>query len=461
MWKLLLAALIASTSMVSCKDERNNFMVDDTISFLAMDNQLLNVALYNEECDLTIIKSGKGQAGAKVRLAVSDAALEAYNSANGTDYKALPASYVTFTPVINFSEKDTRKMVQVKWDDENINSLGEGNYAVAIELSVDNNALEIPEERKIMIVSMKWSHLGMEAEVAPLFSPEASRETAVYEGPVTIDNPISVMDITVNYEIDNSLIAAYNEANGTSYKAAPSDLVSLAEASSQLEAGKSSTAFNLRISSEKLFNGNELKAVDENQYLVPVRIKSLSNEAIAINRSVTYVPVTFNKEVKGPWTLLEGDGNCYAKDPNNGGAAWIMQYTADKLFDGDITPGHEWISWFATQIEFPMTFVVDMGKSQVFTKFLISDYSTHQGNYRDYELYTAEKYDGETTKWNLVASGTRDFNWTGVPTVYEFPVQKMIAGRYLKFKILKPTYAMSGDYLFGRGKLADVQGMGF
>ncbi len=60
MWKLLFAALIASTAMVACKDERNNYMVDDTISFLATDNQLINVALYNEECDLTVIKSGKG-----------------------------------------------------------------------------------------------------------------------------------------------------------------------------------------------------------------------------------------------------------------------------------------------------------------------------------------------------------------------------------------------------------------
>ena len=145
MWKLLFAALIASTAMVACKDERNNYMVDDTISFLATDNQLINVALYNEECDLTVIKSGKGQTGATARLEVSEAALEAYNTANGTDYKALPANYVTFSPAIKFSEKDIRKTVKVTWDDENINSLGEGNYAVAIELSVDNNALEVPK----------------------------------------------------------------------------------------------------------------------------------------------------------------------------------------------------------------------------------------------------------------------------------------------------------------------------
>lgn len=158
--------------------------------------------------------------------------------------------------------------------------------------------------------------------------------------------------------------------------------------------------------------------------------------------------------------MLEGEDNCYARDPLAPG--WAAGYTADKLFDGEITVNHEWISWFATQIEFPMTFVVDMGQRQVFTKFVISDYSTHQGNYRDYEIYTAEEYSGASTQWNLVANGKRDYGWTGVPTPYDYPAQKYMAGRYLKFVILKAEYNMaSGDYQFGRGKLADVQGLGF
>lgn len=84
------------------------------------------------------------------------------------------------------------------------------------------------------------------------------------------------------------------------------------------------------------------------------------------------------------------------------------------------------------------------------------------GNYRDYEIYTAEEYSGASTQWNLVANGKRDYGWTGVPTPYDYPAQKYMAGRYLKFVILKAEYNMaSGDYQFGRGKLADVQGLGF
>lgn len=84
------------------------------------------------------------------------------------------------------------------------------------------------------------------------------------------------------------------------------------------------------------------------------------------------------------------------------------------------------------------------------------------GNYREYEIYTAEEYDGANTQWNLVASGKRGYSWAAVPPPYDYPVQKYMAGRYLKFVILKAEFNMaSGDFQFGRGKLADVQGQGF
>ena len=34
MWKLLIAGLFASAALAGCEDNRNNFMVDDTLSFV-------------------------------------------------------------------------------------------------------------------------------------------------------------------------------------------------------------------------------------------------------------------------------------------------------------------------------------------------------------------------------------------------------------------------------------------
>lgn len=461
MWKLLIAVLIASAALVGCKDERNNFMVDDTISFVN-EEQYASVSVYNERYEFAILKNGKGRQSAKALLSVSETALAEYNAANGTNYVLMPANcYELSSSTIGFSDGDIRKFVEVTWDDAAIFALGDGTeYAIPLQLSVANNALKVDENRNIVIISPKRASIGMESAVANAAHPTATGEEIAINGNIVLDNPIAVMDLTVTYTIDNSLVDAYNQANGTNYQVAPDGLVSLAATSSLISAGQTTAPFTCKINSDILFDGNELKEVINT--LVPVRITSTSLDGISVTTEVMYIPVTMDKELKGPWTLLEGEGNCYAKDPNNGGAAWIMQYTADKLFDGEITPGHEWISWFATQIEFPITFVVDMGQRQVFTNFRISDYSTHQGNYREYEIYTADEYDGANTQWNLVASGKRDYGWTGVATVYDYPVQKYTPGRYLKFQILKAEYNMAaGDYVFGRGKLADVQGVGF
>lgn len=459
MWKLLIATLIASAALVGCKDERNNFMVDDTISFVN-ENPYTVVSVYNGRYEFAVLKNGKGQQGAKALLAVSETALAEYNAANGTNYVLLPANcYELSTSTLGFSEGDTRKFVELTWDDDAIFALGDAaEYVIPIQLSVANNALKVDENRNVVIINPRRATISMESVLADAIQPNATGDEIAINGNIVLDNAISTMDLTVNVAIDNSLVDAYNQANGTNYQVAPDGFATLAATSSLISAGQTTAPFTCKINSDKLFDGSELKVAGS--LLVPIRITSASLDGINVTTEVMYIPVTMDKVLKGPWTLLEGEENCYARDPLAPG--WASGYTADKLFDGEITVNHEWISWFATQIEFPITFVVDMGQRQVFTNFVISDYSTHQGNYREYEIYTAEEYDGANTKWNLVASGKRDYNWTGAPTPYDYPVQKHYAGRYLKFQILKAEFNMaSGDYQFGRGKLADVQGVGF
>lgn len=46
MWKLLIAGLFASAALAGCEDNRNNFMVDDTLSFVN-EEQYAGVSVYN------------------------------------------------------------------------------------------------------------------------------------------------------------------------------------------------------------------------------------------------------------------------------------------------------------------------------------------------------------------------------------------------------------------------------
>lgn len=463
--KLLITALIVPAVITACKDERNNFMADDTISFA---NQYASVSVLNEKYELAVIKSGKGRTEATAVLSPSMIALDAYNTANGTDYVYLPEDYYEFAQTVSFSEGDARKFIEITWKDSEIATLDrDKSYAIPIRVSVAGNTLEVPEERSTIIVNLGWSNIAMGVETADPISPKASRETAVYEGPIVIDNPVTIMDVDINYAIDYTLIGAYNNANGTSYLAPPDGFVSLAASSSTIAAGQAETTFKVQLNSASLFTGNELNAVDNNEYLIPVKITGLSNEALGLDCDIMYIPVVMHKTLMGPWTILEGQEYCYAEDPNLS-SDWYKQYTADKLFDGNTTKdAGDWVSWFETTNVFPLTFVADMGDAHVFTKFFIKDANSYQSTMQDFEMYTAEVYNGAGTTWNRVAAGQRSEPgaWYDGGGTYFLNVDKMVAGRYLKIVMVKharpDTTTPGSTYQFGKARLSEIYGEGF
>lgn len=163
------------------------------------------------------------------------------------------------------------------------------------------------------IINPKRASIGMERELAASFHPTATHEVISFDGDIVLDNAISTMDLTVNYTIDNSLVDAYNQANGTNYLAAPDGFATLDATSSQIAAGETAAKFSGKINSDKLFTGSNLDIVGD--LLVPVRITSTSLDGITVTTEVMYVPFTMDKEVKGPWTVLEGNGIGYAYDP--------------------------------------------------------------------------------------------------------------------------------------------------
>ena len=468
-WKLLIVAAVVSIATGACTDERDNFMVDDTVSFVGTD-QVATTSIYSNKYDLAILKNGKGRQGATVRISVSEEALNEYNTAHGTDFVAMPAQNYKFSATsVTFSKSDTRKFIEITWTDAAMGSLDMSKrYVIPCVIEVVDAAVGVSENRGLRLVELVRASVSMKETAAQALMPSADRKTVSYEGSIVIDPPIPTIDVTVNLAIDNSLIEAYNEANGTDYKAVPEGFVTLAAPSTTIAGGATSATFTYQINSGALFDGNKLKQeeVFENKYLAPVRIRSVSKESVGITNGVMYVPFTMNMELKGPWPLLEGEDNCYARDPLAPG--WASGYIADKLFDGKVGVGvgEEWISQWeksvTNTIQFPMTFVLDLGQTRVFSKFRKADYTTHQGQYRDFRFYTAETYDGANTVWNLVADATTEFNWASAVVWYDIPVKARIAGRYLKVEIVKPSFALDhADYLGGRGKLADIQGEGF
>lgn len=467
-WKLLLVAMVVPAVMGACKDDRNNYMVDDSISYVDSDGTweeakgYFTIPVYDEKYVFPVVKNGKGLSSTTVRLEASESALAAYNTANETNYVALPENcYTLETTQLSFSKNEIRKFATISWDMNAIFALDPyTNYVIPVQLLSSASDVPVSEDRGLMLLHPEIA----KASISLLDGvTTVENGTFVYHGNVTLSVPVETMDIEVKYAVDfdPTLVAAYNEEHGTSYEAVSAGFASTVASSSVIKAGETSSPFGCQLNLDELLSGIDKL---DNGVLIPVRMSAVSAGAVPEQGSeLVYIPI-INKEFRGtdaePWAILEGDEICYAKDPNRDpNAAWINGYITSNLFNGASTGGDSYIPWWDTPNTYPITIVADMGATHLVSYFKIEDTTDSQGAYLDYEISLAEEYNGDNTDWVLVASGMRDWDGiytppgtAGVTKTYDYPVQKVAVGRYLKFVIKKCEPVA----LENRGKLGDV-----
>lgn len=111
-------------------------------------------------------------------------------------------------------------------------------------------------------------------------------------------NKTAAGDIKVNLEIDNSLIEAYNNENGTSYVALPEEAVVFTNSLLTIPAGQMKSADNAVISLTD--DADILKSLNASGgYLIPVRMSSVSgaNAAPANSvKSISYLTMTVTND---------------------------------------------------------------------------------------------------------------------------------------------------------------------
>lgn len=452
---LSLSGFVALLALSSCSSDIDNNMVDDQISYLKGD-VVRSVSVFDEKYDLSVIKSGKGRTDATVTIAFADTALTNYNTSKGTAYRFLPSEHYSLsTSLLNFGKSDAREISELSWkQDKVLSAIGDDeNYAIPCKIFSKGTASNLSND--LVILNLKKSSVTMDTQLAATLTPTAD-ETLVdtLTSSISMDYPISNKSLEVNLEIDNSLIAAYNSANGTSYTEAPKGLISLPSSSVTIDGGQASVEFKYVITGSKFFDNGSL--ISFSSYLVPVKIASTSISGVGVKNQVMFIPVkNETKVLMGPWKVIEGADQCYGRE--EGSPNWAKGYLVDRMVDGNLAT--EWISKFQSDNTFPMAFVFDMGSMHLFNVFKIKDHGTFQGNYREYEIYMAKDYKEAATEWVKVASGKRGYGWTSGGGLYDFNVQKTYVGRYLKFVIVKPE-SSAGDYAHGRGKLSEIYGEG-
>ena len=210
---------------------------------------------------------------------VVDSLVARYNRENKTEYPAFPAEALKalqITPAqFSNNQKDT---IQVSVPEDKFALFTEPTYVLPVKLSTaqGGTVTEIENykiayilvnvsstDNFISIDGNKTSNCGIaKTSVGTFGSVSAQYGTTIKTAVAT--------DWTSTFEVDNSLVASYNEAHNTEYAALPADALAALEITSNVIAkGQTSSTANIKVS----LPDNIAQALDKS-YIIPLRLKT-------------------------------------------------------------------------------------------------------------------------------------------------------------------------------------------
>ncbi len=297
-FKYILLSALTIAAVASCEDDRNNFLPEDSFGFNNKANEnVTTLPLYGGTYTLDVIKSGKGFNEGSVNITIIDTLLTAFNAANETSFVALPADkelYSFSTESLAFTPEDVTLPVDIIWDVAKVSEHMAQNpdKEFCIPVSIASDDLEINEGRDFFVLHLTKSTLtAKQKELASTIIWESDPYQKELRINTELDMAIDAFDFTIEFVLDNELVSAYNEANGTTYDVAPEGLVTLGE-NAVMTAGEAEAIFTMNMNTAVLVDEATGKIKrDWEGYVAPVKIKSLSEPGINVDNDVTYVVV--------------------------------------------------------------------------------------------------------------------------------------------------------------------------
>ncbi len=317
--KKILFTICALALIAGCiPDDRGNFMVDDSFGITAQD-ALVQASAHAGSYTIGIAKNGIGQTAAKASVSIGSgealAALDKYNSDNGTDYKPFPASaFKLDKSELSYDKKDVVKDVTLSWDPlQLIDILNDGNnYVLPVSVASSASSVKVNADKQVLFIQFLRSTVGIsQKNVGRVINrkqvePDADgvipelKETVILD--LKMDNFIKGIGMTFPIKIDNSLIDAYNQSSGTSFVEAPSGLVNILTPAVTIPESGESASFKVEIDKSVLMSGGKLQPFPN--YLIPINIdtQALSStkkgeafdlKGLSYGNTVTYFSITY------------------------------------------------------------------------------------------------------------------------------------------------------------------------
>lgn len=201
--------------------------------------------------------------------------------------------------------------------------------------------------------------------------------------PVLIQRAVT-KDTKVTAIVDNSLVAAYNEAHNTSYVAMPETSVNLSGMTVTIPKGEVRATDSIEVK----LNESALSSLTESAYLLPIRIADVQGEGKGSeDRGVGYVVInTSTKVIKEISDVSEMVGTLLTDY-----TGWTAKYSsettinAEQLFDNDITNGAQ-----LRNDEYDgktRTVIVDMGSAKNVSGMRVARYAYYYSWWDWWETY--------------------------------------------------------------------------
>lgn len=457
------AMLLSAVALTGCSEDETYDVYGEKTNRVFVDPNQSNVT----EC--TVYKTPIGLCGdaltnvhvrmqypaqqtVKVGGAADMSLVAEYNEQNSTEYAALPDAAVKaleIFPTEMESGKNTADL-QVSLPTEARTSLTESDYVLPIRISTPGGKDDGREISTLDDKSMAYLVIHTSDEDIASLTGSKTVDCNIVNTPVGVfggvDSKFTVSlkasvytDVQLSAEIDNSLIAAYNEENGTSYEALPSDFASVLKVNAAtIKPGELSGDVAVTMDSEK---AKQLSG----SYIVPMHIAMTYSDG---TKKVFDEPVYTTIGVKE--TLINDNATSI---PGTKGDVKTYSVVSAENLDPEEFSGlfsDDWnASWPFLEKKETAAFTVDLGAEKNLVAFNIDNYVG-----KEYTLYFSN--DGNT--WKEIGSTE------GHTAVYDrstweqaYVMYGAVKCRYIKAKMKLDTNSWAWSY----GSYAAISALNF
>ena len=322
------ALLLSAAALTGCSDEetydvrgdKNNLVYVDATQSNVTEHTLYRtpVGVYGSTETTVPVRMQYAVEGSDITVtgSVDTTLVSKYNQANGTSYLSMPDDVLkalAITPAqIEKGQNAASTNLIVDIPEGVRMSLTGSDYVLPVRLNVEAQGGDRPIAAS-QDMGYAYMVVHMSTDIAG-FSGNTTANTSVVNTPVGtfggINGTFNVKlnselgtDVKVSAEVDNSLVSAYNDQNGTAYEALPSSVASaLAIEPSTVAAGQ--TAGTIKVNGDK----DLAKDLKGEGYVIPLRLVMTYSDGTVVkgDKAVAYLVLTIKESLinSNPTELL-------------------------------------------------------------------------------------------------------------------------------------------------------------